>query len=356
MTDKTEDQITSDADTASEANADANQAAPRAKKPKKQQFRAKRRTDVHGWVALDKPLNMTSTQAVGAIKRIFNVKKAGHAGTLDPLATGCLPIAIGEATKTVSFVMDGHKEYEFTVRWGEETSTDDAEGELIDSSAHRPTEAEIEACLDTFTGTIMQVPPAFSAIKINGERAYDLARDGEEVKLAARPITIHDLELIECPDEDTAVFVAECSKGTYVRSLARDIGRHLGTRGHVIGLRRLLSGPFSEEMLISLDDLESLSHSAPGEPGLANALLPVETALDDIPALAVNRNAAARLRRGQSVLLRGQDAPIDGYVSAMTAGVLVAICEVLEGELWPRRVFNLPDQAPSFAGSDQPNQ
>ncbi len=317
-------------------------------KQKKQQYRSKRRTDIHGWVAFDKPLNMTSTQAVGAIKRIFNVKKAGHAGTLDPLATGCLPIALGEATKTVSYVMDGHKQYEFVVRWGEETSTDDAEGELIDSSAHRPSRNEIEVCLEAFTGTIMQVPPAFSAIKVNGERAYDLARDGEEVKLAARPITIHDLELVDCPDEDTAIFVAECSKGTYVRSLARDIGRHLETRGHVIGLRRLQSGPFSEEMLISLDDLESLSHSAPGEPGLASALLPVETALDDIPALAVHRNAAARLRRGQSVLLRGQDAPIEGFVSAMNAGRLVAICEVLEGELLPRRVFNLPEDQPDL--------
>ncbi|TLP47292.1 MULTISPECIES: tRNA pseudouridine(55) synthase TruB [Cohaesibacter] len=333
--------------------------APRKPRKKKQQFRAKRRTDVHGWIALDKPLNMTSTQAVGAIKRIFNVKKVGHAGTLDPLATGCLPIAIGEATKTVSFVMDGVKEYEFTVRWGEETATDDAEGELTDSSAHRPTEDEIDACLDHFTGTIMQVPPAFSAIKVNGERAYDLARDGEEVKLAARPITVHELDLVEVIDEDTAVFVAECSKGTYVRSLARDIGRHLGTRGHVIGLRRLLSGPFREEMLISLDDLERLSHSAPDEPGpktgLADALLPVETALDDIPALAINRNAAARLRRGQSVLLRGQDAPIEGYAAAMNAGMLVAICEIIEGELWPRRVFNLPDHPPVFNNGDQQN-
>nr|WP_321464255.1 tRNA pseudouridine(55) synthase TruB [uncultured Cohaesibacter sp.] len=332
--------------------------AQKPKKKKKPQFRAKRRTDVHGWIALDKPLNMTSTQAVGAIKRIFNVKKAGHAGTLDPLATGCLPIAIGEGTKTVSFVMDGFKEYEFTVRWGEETSTDDAEGELIDSSAHRPNEAEIEAALDHFSGEIMQVPPAFSAIKVNGERAYDLARDGEEVKLAARPVTIHHLELLEMPDEDTAVFVAECSKGTYVRSLARDIGRHLGTRGHVVALRRLISGPFTEEMLISLDDLEQLSHSAPGETdqksGLASALLPVETALDDIPALAINRNAAARLRRGQSVLLRGQEAPIDGHVSAMNAGMLVAICEVIEGELWPRRVFNLPEHPPVFTSDAEP--
>lgn len=313
------------------------------KRKKKQQFRAKRRTDIHGWVALDKPLHLTSTQAVGAIKRIFNVKKVGHAGTLDPLATGCLPIAIGEATKTVSYVMDGRKVYEFTVRWGEETSTDDAEGELVDSSAHRPTREEIEESLQDFTGTIMQVPPAFSAIKVNGERAYDLARDGEEVKLDARPITVHMLALLEMPDEDTAIFAAECSKGTYVRSLARDIGRHLGTRGHVIGLRRLLSGPFDSEMLISLEKLESLSHSAPGEPGLASALLPVETALDDIPALAVNKNAVARLRRGQSVLLRGQDAPIEGFVSAMHGDKLIAICEVERGELCPRRVFNLPE-------------
>ena len=339
-----------------ETDSASDQQPTEAKKPKKkkQQFRAKRRTDVHGWIALDKPLNMTSTQAVGAIKRIFNVKKAGHAGTLDPLATGCLPIAIGEGTKTVSFVMDGFKEYEFTVRWGEETSTDDAEGELIDSSAHRPSVEDIEKALDYFSGEIMQVPPAFSAIKVNGERAYDLARDGEEVKLAARPVTVHHLELLETPDEDTAVFVAECSKGTYVRSLARDIGRHLGTRGHVVALRRLISGPFTEEMLISLDDLEQLSHSAPGEPGLASALLPVETALDDIPALAINRNAAARLRRGQSVLLRGQEAPIDGYVSAMNAGLLVAICEVIEGELWPRRVFNLPEHPPVFTSDAEP--
>ncbi|MCV6600433.1 MAG: tRNA pseudouridine(55) synthase TruB [Cohaesibacter sp.] len=325
------------------------------KKQKKQQFRAKRRTDIHGWVAFDKPLEMTSTQAVGAIKRIFNVKKAGHAGTLDPLATGCLPIALGEATKTVSYVMDGVKLYEFTVRWGEETSTDDAEGELIDSSAHRPSEEEIEACLDHFTGEIMQVPPAFSAIKVNGERAYDLARDGEEVKLAARPITIHDLELVEVPDEDTAIFVAECSKGTYVRSLARDIGRQLGTRGHVIGLRRLCSGPFHEDMLISLENLEALSHSAPGEPGLANALLPVETALDDIPALAINRNAVARLRRGQSVLLRGNEAPIDGFALAMNAGKPVAICEIVAGELCPKRVFNLPESSVDLS-TPQPNQ
>ena len=339
---------------AQEPSSVTGQQEPRRKKKKKQQFRARRRTDIHGWIALDKPLNMTSTQAVGAIKRIFNVKKAGHAGTLDPLATGCLPIAVGEGTKTVSYVMDGTKEYEFTVRWGEETSTDDAEGDLIDSSAHRPTRDEIETALNQFSGEIMQVPPVFSAIKIDGERAYDLARDGEEVRLNARPVTIHSLDLVDCPDEDTAIFVAECSKGTYVRSLARDMGRHLGTRGHIIGLRRLLSGPFSEEMLISLDDLERLSHSAPGEPGLATALLPVETALDDIPALAINRNAAARLRRGQSVLLRGSDAPLDGFVAAMQANRLVAICEIVEGDLWPRRVFNLPDTDPDLSGDGQP--
>ncbi|MCT4655538.1 MAG: tRNA pseudouridine(55) synthase TruB [Cohaesibacter sp.] len=336
------------------AKAEQDQPVAKPKKQKKQQFRAKRRTDVHGWVALDKPLEMTSTQAVGAIKRIFNVKKAGHAGTLDPLATGCLPIAIGEATKTVSYVMDGRKLYEFVVRWGEETDTDDAEGELIDSSAHRPSREEIEDSLADFTGTIMQVPPAFSAIKVNGERAYDLARDGEEVKLAARPITVHELNLISCPDEDTAIFVAECSKGTYVRSLARDIGRHLGTRGHVVGLRRLLSGPFSEDMMISLESLEDLSHSAPGEPGLATALLPVETALDDIPALAINRNAVARLRRGQSVLLRGQDAPVGDFAVAMNAGKPVAICEIVAGELCPRRVFNLPEGSVDLS-TPQPN-
>ena len=196
------------------------------KKP--QQFRREKR-DVHGWIVLDKPVGMTSTQAVGAIKRLFSCKRAGHAGTLDPLASGCLPIALGEATKTVPFVMDGRKVYRFTVRWGEERDTDDAEGRVVGDRAMRVrTAPRSRRCCRRYTGTISQVPPQYSAIKIDGERAYDLARDGETVDLQARPVEIHRLELVNMPDADHAEFEAECGKGTYVRSLARDIGRALG--------------------------------------------------------------------------------------------------------------------------------
>ena len=210
---------------------------------------------MHGWLVLDKPVGMTSTQAVGAIKRLFTRKRAGHAGTLDPLASGCLPIALGEATKTVPFVMDGRKVYRFTVRWGEERDTDDADGRVTATSDARPTRAAIEALLPRFTGTIAQVPPRFSAIKIEGERAYDLARDGETVELAARPVEIHRLELVDMPDADHAEFEAECGKGTYVRALARDIGRALGCFGHVEALRRKAVGPFGENDMISLEQL-----------------------------------------------------------------------------------------------------
>ncbi len=200
--------------------------------PKQQKFKKR---DVHGWIVLDKPIGMTSTHAVAVIKRLFSAKRAGHAGTLDPLASGCLPIALGEATKTVPFVVDSRKTYLFTVRWGEERDTDDAEGRVVATSESRPDAAAIRAELPRFTGTIEQVPPRFSAIKIDGERAYDLARDGETVELAPRPVTIHRLELVETPDPDHAMFAAECGKGTYVRSLARDLGRVLGVFGHVCG-------------------------------------------------------------------------------------------------------------------------
>jgi len=299
--------------------------------------------DVHGWVIVDKPVGMTSTQAVGMVKRLFCAKRAGHAGTLDPLASGCLPIALGEATKTVPFVMEGNKSYRFTVRWGEERDTDDAEGRVIETSAARPDAAAISALLPRFVGTIAQVPPRFSAVKIEGERAYDLARDGEAVELTARPVTIHRLDLVETPDPDHAVFEAECGKGAYVRGLARDIGRALGCFGHVAALRRTSVGPFGEPAMISLEALEALWHrAATGEASLADALEPVETALDDIPALAVSRADAARLQRGQAVLLRGRDAPIlRGTVYVTTAGRLIALAEVDRGEIVPRRVFNL---------------
>ncbi len=310
----------------------------------RQQRQQKReRRDVHGWVVLDKPVGMTSTHAVAVVKRLFNAKRAGHAGTLDPLASGGLPIALGEATKTVPFVMDGRKRYRFTVRWGEERDTDDTEGRVTRTSEARPAADAIRALLPRFTGVIEQVPPQFSAIKVQGERAYDLARDGEVVALAPRPVEIHELTLVEQPDSDHSVLEAECGKGTYVRALARDMGRILGCHGHICALRRTLCGPFTEEDMIPLAELEALcDRAASGEGSLADALLPVETALDDIPALAVTRADAARLHRGQAVLLRGRDAPIsNGTVYVTVGGRLLALAELGNGELIPKRVFNL---------------
>ena len=303
----------------------------------------RQKRDVHGWVVLDKPIGMTSTHAVAVIKRLFSAKRAGHAGTLDPLASGCLPIALGEATKTVPFVVDGRKTYVFTVRWGEERDTDDAEGRVVDMSESRPEAAAIQALLPRFVGTIEQVPPRFSAIKIGGERAYDLARDGETVEITPRAVTIYRLELLETPDPDHAVLAAECGKGTYVRALARDLGRMLGAFGHVSALRRSRVSPFRESDMISLERLDSLCHrAAAGEGNLADLLLPVETALDDIPALAVSPADAARLNRGQAVLLRGRDAAvIRGTVQVASGGQLVAIAEIDRGEIVPKRVFNL---------------
>ena len=301
------------------------------------------RRDVHGWVILDKPIGMTSTHAVAVLKRLFNAKRAGHAGTLDPLASGGLPIALGEATKTVPFVMDGRKRYRFTVCWGEERDTDDTEGQVTQTSPNRPTEEAIRALLPQFTGTIEQVPPQYSAIKIQGERAYDMARDGEVVPLQPRPVEIHELTLVEQQGNERSVFEAECGKGTYVRALARDMGRLLGCYGHICALRRTICGPFTEDDMIPLADLEALcDRAASGEGSLADALLPVETALDDIPALAVTRADAARLHRGQAVLLRGRDAPnSSGTVYVTVAGRLLALAELGNGELIPKRVFNL---------------
>jgi tRNA pseudouridine55 synthase len=298
---------------------------------------------VHGWVVLDKPVGMTSTHAVSVVKRLFSAKRAGHAGTLDPLASGCLPIALGEATKTVPFVMDGCKSYQFTVRWGEQRDTDDAEGRVEATSDMRPSADAIRAALPRFTGRIAQVPPRFSAIKVAGERAYDLARDGETVDLIPRTVEIHALALLDATDAEHAVFQAECGKGTYVRALARDLGRALGTLGFVENLRRNAVGPFDQNTMISLERLQSLCHrAAAGEASFADALMPVETALDDIPALAVSRADAARLQRGQAVLLRGRDAPIfRGTVYVTAGGRLLAVAEVDSGEIVPKRVFNL---------------
>ncbi len=316
------------------AQARSEQAQGRQRKPKR---------DVHGWIVLDKPVGMTSTHAVAVIKHLYAAKRAGHAGTLDPLASGCLPIALGEATKTVPFVVDGRKTYLFSIRWGEERDTDDAEGRVVATSQLRPDAVAIRALLPRFTGAIEQVPPRFSAIKIDGERAYDLARDGETVELAPRTVAIHRLELVEMPDPDHAVLAAECGKGTYIRSLARDLGRALGALGHVSALRRSRVGPFGEGDMIPLERTEALCHrAAAGEGHLADTLLPIETALDDIPALAVSPADAARLARGQAVLLRGRDASIfRGMVQVASSGQLLAIAEVERGEILPRRVFNL---------------
>jgi len=315
--------------------------SPQAGETQTQRRREKR--DVHGWVVLDKPVGMTSTHAVSVVKRLFQARRAGHAGTLDPLASGCLPIALGEATKTVPFVMDGRKSYVFTVRWGEERDTDDAEGRVVAASDERPTADAVRSVLPAFIGTIEQVPPRYSAIKIAGERAYDIARDGEEVELEARPVDIHGLAVVEMPGPDHTVFAAECGKGTYVRALARDIGRRLGCRGHVSALRRTEVGPFTNDDMMTLEKLEPLCHrAAAGEASLADALMPVATALDDIPALAVSRADAARLQRGQAVLMRGRDAPVfSGTLYVTASGQLIALAEVDRGEIVPKRVFNL---------------
>jgi tRNA pseudouridine55 synthase len=303
--------------------------------------RRKKGNPVHGWVILDKPLNMTSTQAVGAIRRAFNAQKAGHAGTLDPLATGILPIALGEATKTVPYAVDGEKAYRFTVRWGAETITDDTEGPVTQSSDVRPTRDAIEALLPQFHGEISQVPPVFSAIKIAGERAYDLAREGEEVILAARSVIIERLALVDQPDEATSVFEAECGKGTYVRAIARDMGRLLGCFGHVIALRRTRVGPFDEANAVTLDAIQAAAHS--DDPGAAAKFLaPVEMALAELPELLVSQSDAASLTRGQSILIRGRDAPIiEGPAFATSKGRLIALGELDKGALHPTRVFNL---------------
>ena len=270
------------------------------------------------------------------VKRALNAKKAGHAGTLDPLASGILPIALGEATKTVPFVMDGRKSYVFTVAWGVETDTDDAEGRPVNATSTCPERKAVEALLPRFTGSVEQVPPRFSAIKIKGERAYDLARDGEVPELSARPVQIDRLEVV-AHHADRTILEADCGKGTYVRALARDLGRTLGCLGHVAALRRTRVGPFSEDAAAKVGDLEA----ARDGDTLAAVLRPVEAALSELPSVAISRDSAVRLMRGQPVILRGRDAPLEGKLYATCAGVLVAVGDVERGELVPHRVFNL---------------
>ena len=292
---------------------------------------------IDGWVILDKPLGLGSTPAVSRVRRLFGAQKAGHGGTLDPLATGVLPIALGEATKTVPFVMDGSKEYRFTLRFGEARSTEDAEGEVTATSAVRPTDKAIREMLGRFTGPITQTPPAFSALKVDGKRAYDLARDGETVELEPRQVQIERLEMTGRLDADHADFVVGCGKGTYIRSLGRDLAVALGTVGHLSSLRRTAVGPFREEAAISLPKLEALGHIPP----LFGALLPVATALDDIPALAVTPAQADLLRQGQPVHLPGDAPPADVLLRAEAGSKLVALVRSDGASIKPVRVFNL---------------
>jgi len=299
---------------------------------------------VNGWLIVDKPIGITSTGVVNRVKYLLDARKAGHGGTLDPLATGLLPVAFGEATKTVSYVMDGKKTYRFTLRWGIATDTDDAEGDPIAENDFRPDRGAVEAVLSQFTGRIDQVPPKFSAVKINGQRAYDLARAAKDVPLKSREIMIHDIRVLSEPDADHTVFEVRSGKGAYMRSLARDIARAVGGVGHVAALRRIAVGPFDEKDAISLDELESIGLIAARE----EKLQPVETALDDIPALVVTDMEAAQLRNGGAVsLLRKADLQRianfnDGDTAlAKTRAKPVALVRYSAGEVKPVRVLNL---------------
>ena len=303
--------------------------------------RKKKGQPVHGWVILDKPLGMTSTQAVGLVRRLFDAQKAGHAGTLDPLATGILPIALGEATKTVPFAVDGDKVYRFTVRWGVETTTDDGEGSAVKTSDTRPTRDQVLALLPQFTGEIMQTPPQFSAIKVDGERAYDLARDGETVALEARPVFIDELMLEDDDTPDSSTFSVLCGRGTYVRALARDMGRILGCFGHVSLLRRTRVGGFDEARSVTADQLRAAIENDSTGREILTYLEPVHASLDDLPGIAVSADDAGRLVRGQQVLIRGRDAPImQGEAYATFRGQIVALGELSKGAFVPTRVFN----------------
>ena len=287
---------------------------------------------------------MGSTEAVSKVKWLFQAEKAGHAGTLDPLASGMLPIALGEATKTVPYVQDGAKVYRFTVAWGEERSTDDLEGPVTKSSDKRPGEADIRAIMPNYTGVIMQTPPQFSAIKIAGERAYDLAREGEAVDIPAREVEIGRLDLIEAT-ADTAVFEIECGKGTYVRSLARDMGRDLGCFGHIATLRRTEVYPFTPEDFVTIAELEAAAAAAGEEVearvrAVDDFLVDTAAALESLPQLNLTDDAATKIRLGNPVIIRGRDAPIDTEEACATLrGKLVAIGAVEAGMFKPKRVF-----------------
>jgi tRNA pseudouridine55 synthase len=306
---------------------------------------------LNGWLVIDKPAGISSARAVALVRAAVRPLRIGHAGTLDPLANGILPMALGEATKTISYAMDGTKAYRFTLHFGEARTTDDVEGEVMATSVIRPSTAAIEAILPRFIGRLSQIPPVFSAIKVAGQRAYALARAGKSPEMAERSIEIKELNLISRPDPETAEFTVTCAKGTYIRALGRDLAVALGTVGHVAALRRTQVGPFCESHAIGLDKLDALGHSAPAfEP-----LLPIETVLDDIPALALSGDEAALIRQGRAVrvLSAGGNCPREGHadisaelsdgtvVCAMEGTRLVALARYVAGEIHPVRVLNL---------------
>ncbi len=317
--------------------------------------RKKKGRPVSGWLILDKPFGMGSTEAVSKVKWLYGADKAGHAGTLDPLASGMLPIALGEATKTVPYVQDGAKIYRFTVTWGEERSTDDLEGAVVRSSPARPDETALRALLPKYTGVIMQTPPQFSAVKIDGARAYDLAREGETLDIPAREVEIGRFDIVGMPDADSTIFEIECGKGTYVRSLARDLGRDLGCYGHISSLRRTEVDPFAEEDLVTMAAIdEAIARAEPAEaeggerqrPGpaaweaLDALLLDTAAALDCLPQVKLTDDAAARIRMGNPVIVRGRDAPAEADEACATArGRLIAIGAIEAGMFKPKRVF-----------------
>jgi tRNA pseudouridine55 synthase len=292
---------------------------------------------VNGWLIIDKPSGPTSAQVVAKVRWALDARKAGHAGTLDPAATGLLAIALGEATKTVPYVTDAAKCYRFTIRWGARTATDDAEGAVLETRDARPTPAEIEAALGAFRGDILQIPPQVSAVKVDGQRAYDLAREGEEFDLAARPLHVARLDLIETPDAETAVLEMECGKGGYVRAIARDLGETLGCLGHVAGLRRLWAGPFDVEDALSLDEVERLART----PELDTHLLSLAAGLEDLPCLPATPEGAARLRNGNPGLVLAASVDYGDEAWASYEGEPVAIGIYRAGELHPTRVFRL---------------
>jgi tRNA pseudouridine55 synthase len=299
--------------------------------------RRRKGRDVSGWVLVDKPAGITSTSVVNKLRWAFDAKKAGHAGTLDPDATGLLPVALGEATKTIAYLGDALKGYDFDVRWGAQTTTDDASGEVIGTSDTRPTDAEIEAALPAFTGDIRQVPPQFSAVKVDGARAYDLARDGETMELSARDLYVDELTLVARPDPDHASLRFVCGSGGYVRAIARDLGQTLGCLGHVVSLRRTWVGPFDIEAAVTLDEVERLAKS----PEIDALLAPVSLALSDLPELKATDEGAARLRNGNPGHVLPGPVEYGDLAWASHGGQPLAIGRFRAGELHPERVFNL---------------